>query len=170
MYEPRWANVEADPAFCPGTFFHASVCNGGDGSDPYPLYRQGSRRRRQWEEVTTVTGARTNNSTVWILGVLASIHCEWSEDGMAPQNRLDAAPRHFERSKPRCGGYATREGDVHSQVLSSSPGVTSPRARSVADLPECLHNGFHANSSNRQRTHSGLSSPFGIQPRKHGSA
>ena len=64
-----------------------------------------------------------------------------------------------------------REGDVHSQVLSSSLGVTSPRARSVADLPaECLHNGFHANSSNRQRTHSGLSSPFGIQPRKHSSA
>ena len=77
VYELHWANVEAaDPAFCHGTFFHASVCNGGDGYDPYPLYRQGSRRRRPWEEVTTVTGARTNNITVWILGVLASIHCE----------------------------------------------------------------------------------------------
>ena len=40
-----------------------------------------------------------------------------SEDGMAPQNRLDVAmvlngPGTL-RSKPRCGGYVMREGDVH---------------------------------------------------------
>ena len=56
------------------------------------LYRQGSRRLRPWEEDTTVTGARTNNSTVWLLGVLASMPAYTvSEDGMAPQNRLDVA-------------------------------------------------------------------------------
>ena len=92
VYEPRWANVEADPTFCHGTCTRASVCNGGDGSDPYPLYQQGSRRLRPWEEDTTVTGARTNNSTVWLPGVLASMPAYTvSEDGMAPQNRIDVA-------------------------------------------------------------------------------
>ena len=62
-------------------------------------------------------------------------------------------PGTFERSKPRCGGYVMRRVTSTKQMLSSSPCVTSPRVRSVADLPAELHNGFHAKSFNRRNEH-----------------
>ena len=75
MYEPRWANVEADPAFCHGTFFRVTVetgltltpCTGrvpvvvghgrmGGGHDG----NGGAHKQQHYVD----------------LGVLASIHCE----------------------------------------------------------------------------------------------